>query len=559
MTRRTVLQTALFVSAGVYLTSLAFFLAPVLATSVGADDSYWILQAAGDNNGSYLTAFLTPLADAFEFEGQARTTALAYGERRVIALATMKLAVLFSVPPGVIWALLKVSLLVLSVAAVVFLLSQFRYRKPGGGISRISTSVIAFVALSLPLIGAIGAKAQTVGTVNGWMHYPSFTYGPFVVYLVVAACAIAAVRLADRRFGWLVVPLALVGVIAGFALNLTYEFLALTVPVTFLAVLMQPLPDVSGLWRRWRGRVVVLGAFGGAYTATFLWIRYRISQMACQLDSTCYSGTVIDLNPRTLVYSFLGAFPGGIDSVLAEQFEATGRQADGATATSVLLGVMAAGSLVVLCVLLFARGDRAVSDWRTSPRSLAPGEAVALVRIAALAAFIALGASAIGGVTARAVELVTTTAIPYRSGVITWLSIALVLAIVLRILLATRSRWFAGAIGLLAATAAITVVALVFPQNVLSAQVNRANANVQLIDEMHREVALGDDSTRGDNRRCESIASYLEGREAVSQRYIRSLAGAYGSFDYFYGAPYCSTGEGLELTSGQPLNESADR
>src|SRR5690554_2712810 len=113
---------------GAYIIVVIAILGPVLFASLGADDSYWVLEVAGQSQGSYWLAFWEPLTHAFEFNGQPRVTSLATSERRVLALLTIELATLFSIPPAVVWAGLKIALLGLGLIGVALFLKSLRFR-----------------------------------------------------------------------------------------------------------------------------------------------------------------------------------------------------------------------------------------------------------------------------------------------------------------------------------------------------------------------------------------------------------------------------------------------
>jgi hypothetical protein len=524
-----------------YFGVLLVILSPVIATSVGADDSYWILQVAPESDGSFWRVASEPLTHAFDFNGQPRTTALGTAERRVIALAAIHAAVLFSVPPALVWAVVKVSLLVLSVAALALFLSVFRFRGRDGAVRRFSARTRFAVLLVFPLILVVGAKAETVGTINGWLFYPSFTYGPFVACLLISSLAIVSARVLQTSLRAWGLPVVLVMVVIGFALNLSYEVHAVTIPVVVLSVLSQPLPRSGSRQADWRGRLIVLAALVGSFTVVFVWVRWRIAQMACYVDNSCYSGSVIDFDPRTLLLNVIGALPGRNGELVFANAEAAGRSVDGPTGLSVGLAILAIG----LVALLWA-------SW-TSRRSeiaavVAPGdERRGLLIVAVIALALGVGGAMITGLSQRAVEaLAETSVVAYRTGVLTWTSFAVVVACLLVAALITRIRVLRLLVVIVTVSAVAFSVAEYFPRNVVSAQINRAEAGVAFIDTLHREISLGDATRAGDARRCADIDAFLEGREQVSNRFVQSLRGAYETWDYFHAGDYCTTGAGLD-------------
>ena len=532
-------------SLSAYLVLLLVVLFPVLASSVGADDSYWLMEAAPDSGGSFRRAFWDPFLASFAFDAQARMTGLSEASRWVLALAVMKLSVAFSVPPVAIWALLKVFLLVLALVGAVVFLRAFRFRGADGGAARFGRTTIVAIVVLLPLLVVLGAKTQSIGTLNGWLNYPTITYGPFGAYLLLAAAALAASRLLDARFSRAVVPVAVLAAIAGVAVSFDYELMALSIPLVVLVLLVQPAPVAATRWARWRGRVVVGGVFALAFATSFAWIRVRISQMTCESAESCYSGTVLQVDPATLVRNLLGALPGGTGEFLAEQAERSGTPVPTATAASVLtaLGCVLLAALVL--AVLAARTPAAEPGVR-------PDEARGLLAVVGVGVVNALGATAITGISQRAVESLTSGAMAYRSGVVVWTALAFALAAAL-VLAWTRRRRIAGAIAAVAvAVLAVAVIATSLPANVVSAQVNRVQAGTVLVDTLHAEVALGDLSAVGDERRCDAILAFMGDRpkDEFSDRFVRTVQGAYRSFQLFYAQPFCSTKAGLDATTG---------
>ena len=63
-------------AAAVYVATLLVVLAPVLLSSVGADDRYWLLIKGPQADGSFVSAFWEPVRHAFDFDNQPRSTAL---------------------------------------------------------------------------------------------------------------------------------------------------------------------------------------------------------------------------------------------------------------------------------------------------------------------------------------------------------------------------------------------------------------------------------------------------------------------------------------------------
>lgn len=532
----------------IYIGITLIVLAPVLFSSVGGDDRFWILEAAPNSHGSYWQAFWGPLSHAFQFDGQARTTTLSLAERRVVALFTMDLATFFSVPPAAIWAAIKIAFLALGVFAVGAFLRQLRFRDSRGQISRIQPASIAFITIALPLTIALGAKAQNVLSLNGWNFYPTLTYGPLVVFLLFSVFVLKCSTLLQRNYRLWVAPVTIVMAVAALVFNLSYELLALTIPLSTLALVLQPLPAESTLWRRWRGKLTVFVALAGTYSIIFVWIRWRLSEMACHLTDTCYPGTVVSLNRHTLWSNFVGALPGHNGAFVGQQAKSTGRDFPNVSSLSVVVAVLGAAALLGLWVCWKARQKARATDGDAAEESTiaTPGDDIrGLLIVIATGLVIAVGSALITGITLRAVEMVQTPMLPYRNGVVTWSALALSGLAGVRLLMVIR--WRAVGYGAVAVLMVVLIggISLYLPRNVMSAQENRSSAGRPFADTLHWEVAMGDNSAAGDERRCEFIRTYQSHQKKPTAQFIRAMNGAYGSYDFYHHKSYCSTGLGL--------------
>jgi hypothetical protein len=541
-------------AAAVYVATIVVVLAPVLLSSIGADDRYWLLIKGPQADGSFVTAFWEPVRHAFDFDNQPRSTALSFSERAVLAMATMKIATTFAIPPLLVWAGVKLALFVLMLVAARVFLGQVRYRGRDGVVRGLEPASIAFVTLLLPLTIAIGAKAQNVSSFNGWNNYPTIAYGAFSAYLLAAALVLRLSRSLDQRYARGVVPVVVLMAFIGFALNLSYELTALVVPLTLVVLALQPSTHPDGsLWRRWRGRATVFLALAVPYTVVFWWIRRQISQMACQATDSCYAGTVVRVEPRTLLDNFVGALPGNNSALVTEQVERAGAPFPHASATSLVVAVLAVVAVWVLWSTWRAREprvdgapshDTSTHDTSTHDTS-SHDDSRGLLAVVVVAATMAVGSSVITGISERAVEGLTSGSVSYRSGVVTWASLALLGLVAVRLL--ARSRRRVVGVGAYVALTAVLVgcVTLYLPRNIVSAQLNRAEPATVFADTIHHEVVVGELKPRADDRRCAAIAAELVRHGDSMPASVQPIIdGAYLSFEMFHDAPYCSTGIG---------------
>lgn len=532
-----------------YVAVVVILLAPVLLTSVGVDDRNWILERGPMNDGSAWEAVWRPLTRALDFERSPRGTALAISDRSVVALLTMKIAITFSIPPMIVWAALKLTLFALSIVAVWAFLRQVTFRDDAGDVRGLAPRSIAFITIALPVTIAIGAKSQNLSSLNGWNHYPTLTWGTFAGYFLFAALVLKLSHLLQRNFRvWIVVPVALLMVISGIAINLSYEMVALTIPISVLVLLLQPLAAGKTWWHRWRAKIIVLAPLLVSFTSLFIWIRYLMSQRECLATTSCYTGTVLEIRPRTVFYNFVGAMPGNNADLVHRQAARIGRPFPDPGPTSVVLAIVAVLLMWALWASWKAR-ERVPVRTPGSASGPAGGDTRGLLGVILLALCIAAGSSVLTGITERAVEKIQTPLISYRSSVVTWSALALAALVIVLLLLRSRVRplaWVSAAVLTIVITVAI---AMYFPRNVMSAQVNRQSPATRYADTLQLELALGGTSTTADERRCREISAELERRGLPSTAPSgRTTDSAYRAFEFYHGQPYCSTGAGKSAT-----------
>lgn len=527
---------------------VACFLAialPVLTYPVQADDGYWILNEPTAVNNSILQAYTQSLAEAFTFEGQPRTTALATGERRALAIVAMNFATTFTVPPWVPWALFKVMWLLVNISALALFVIRLTYRDSLGvtrGLSR--TSILSIVIL-FPVVLAAGIEMETVLLNNGWIFYPNLTYLPFGVYLLVATLLLALEGPVRRSpLLWGPPSFLLLGGIA-LAISLQYELMALAIPVGILALVLKPVDGDSWL-SRWRGKLFLGGVFGGVYTLIFLWTRWQISQMACHANGTCYQGNVIQIDPGAIVRNITASLPGpGIQAAFDAGPDALGSRVFWA---SVIIGVIASLTAATTLFLLLQRGkpEREISAPLVRPANI-DTDRRGLFVVVMLMLVIVVGSAIITGITERAVERLVEPISPYRVGVIIWsaMSVALI-ALGLCGLSLIRNRARAArllVVPMVIAVALVGVVAGASLWNNLLINEERLRAPTQkALSEIHWQVALGDASAAGDTARCELLDRYWATYDNPSNSARLVVRGAQRAFQLHHGQPFCSRG-----------------
>lgn len=530
---------------GLYVACLAVLAWPALAYPVGADDAYWILAEPSNVNNSIIQAYTQSLADAFTFEGQPRTTALATGERRALAIVAMNFATTFSVPPAVPWAFFKVTWLLVNFAAVALFMSRLRFRDTGGLIRGLSRTTIVATLVLFPVLLTVGIEMETVGLTNGWIFYPNLTYLPFGVYLLVAVLLTELERPVRRNPAlWGIPSLLLVGLIA-FALSLQYELMALAIPVGVLALILKP-TEGDTWWLRWRGKILLGGMFGGSYTAVFLWTRWQISKMACQLDGSCYQGNVIQIDPVVILNNFTASLPGpGFQAALEAGTDVLNSRSFW---LSILIGTVATLLAVAILNLRLRNSEQETSEGGTSTiRGGLADDRRGLLLIVLLMVIIAIGSTIITGMTERAVERLQEPISSYRVGVIIWSAMVLALTAaglytlsLVRWRSATRRAMAVPALLLAAVIAVGSGLAL---WNNLGENGERFERPTQrALSEIHWEVALGDTSVAAGTARCELLDRYWDSFNNPTGTAERTVRGAQRAFRLYHGQEFCLEG-----------------
>lgn len=514
---------------------------PIVAYPVRADDQYWILIMPPRAEGSALLAYFQPFQSIFGDDGtQLRATAAAYGERRLAAVIVMAVAVWLAAPPAVIWAVMKVALLVGVVATLIFFLRTFRFWHKNTP-TALSPHVVLTIAIFAPLIVLAAAEVGTYRLNNGWIFYPVLTYTPFIWYLGVSLLLIGLERFASdqKRWKWLV-AMAASGFV-GFFLNFAYEVVALAVPLSCVILLAYAGKDrpLSVAW--WRAKLTILVPFGLSYTAMFLWIRWRLSSAQCRLDGTCYEGTLLEFSGSAIINNLLGALP------WAAPIEFARIVANGGLDRGMLLSVAIAGlAAVSLFVFGMRIASKSVGSMHASTRQRS--DIVGLSWIVGFMLAAVLGITVITAISQRAVERLQEPLSPYRAGPTIWMGLAIVLAcvaVMIWMALSTNrlgrpapSRW-RGVFVLLVFAGTVVLVGSQHWQNVREYRDIASSTSSQALDRIHAEVARGDTSERGNERRCELLADYERAVSVSNQTVRQTLSGADASFILYHGQSFC--------------------
>lgn len=530
----------------VYVVCLLVIAFPVLAYPVQADDGYWILNEPSAVNNSIVQAYTQSLAEAFTFEGQPRTTALATAERRALAILTMAFSTTFAVPPWVPWGVFKVMWLIVNISALALFVTKLKFRDASGVTRRLSRQSILSIIVLFPVVLVAGIEMETVLLNNGWLFYPNLTYLPFGVYLLVATLLIVLEGPVRRTpLVWGPPSILLLGIIA-FAISLQYELMALAIPVGILALILEPV-DGPSWFSRWRGKVLLGSAFGGVYSLVFLWTRWQISQMPCHANGTCYQGNVIQIDPGAIVRNFTASLPGpGIQAALDAGSSVIDSRVFWA---SLVVGVLAALSGASVLYLLLRRGDlgRKGTGLNVDRPAGIEADRRGLLVIVLLMLVIAVGSTIITGITQRAVERLVEPISSYRVGVIIWsaVSVAVIALGIYGVSLIRGRLQHAKALSVSVVVGAVLLgvtAGSALWNNILINEERLREPTQKALSEIHWEVALGDRSVEGDLARCELLDRYWSTYNNPSSSARLVVQGAQSAFQLHHGLPFCSVG-----------------
>lgn len=531
----------------VFVSCWLLLMGPAIAWSVAADDSYYILESGPMLDGSAYNAIVRNFTDSLEFTGQPRTAAFAYAERRILAMIVMQAAVSTAVAPWVYWAITKLLLIGLVLLSMYVFIRTTRIADRERGpwqVSRSDATLVVFVVLTMmPAL----VTTQAIGYSNGWLFYPTLSILPLAVFLFFAALGIQLSRLLAGSWGWLALSLPL-GFLGGFGVTFAYEVYVVFVPVLVGAVVIQPWVQSISVARQVKARVALLASFLIPFASMFSWARWRISQMACFSSDTCYEGTVIEFSFSTVYRSFIGVIPGSTWDWAISAGERWNREPWTILPAAALIGLLFVLAAAVIASAIKQRAWMAVQDNSTGIRETNVGNATIWWNVV-LFAGLAFSASTITAITATAQNRIDILPVPYRTGAI--VAIALAFAVVLAVWATIRSS--AKNQSLLTQVAAsslaiglLVAVPMSFVANTTTAQVTRSTINYQTIDRIHDAVARGNLTVEADSLRCQTLRDYIAlSPEIGFGRGDRTIEMAYGAFEYYHGASFCSERVGI--------------
>lgn len=527
--------------AGAVVVGVLVMLWPAVAAPLNADQRYMYLNASGRVQGNWLDIVGIPWSEIDYRARQGRVTPIGYIIQWFFYSFIAEFAVATGTPIVVLHGLQKILLFAVMVACVAFFAKSLRGRDRNGGLVGLSSSTIWIVVAATAVLGAAGMQAHLQFR-NGWLTYPVLTYGAVIFGFGVPALALWLTRrMGERPTGWRTTVVVVAMLVTGIFLNVSYELYYAAFPATIVALLVQPSPRGSA---RKPARLAALTA-GTVLTASFITCFLAIRRWtAGKCADDCYAGVDAQLGAHTLEtswYNLASSLPlSGRSELLADISQLGFERLPGPFSSPLtFICVIAIVGLMGVRILAgppASRQSSRLDEDAVTPRR--PGQGGAAVRGAAVALVLGLGSAGIMSVSAQASEIILGIGYPYRHIVVTWVSLCVAGVLCLIAIDVVRPLLGIGA-WVAVTAAAILVIGTILPANLVATRAEHLGARSQVVDAIHREVVLGDRTRLGDERRCATLALLREYDVPLgTQRRISTSA--FGAYEYFHGAPYCS-------------------
>ena len=531
---------------GVLVTSVVVgvLLLPVLTAPVTGDDR-WVYPTMGSYPSWTLLDDLRSIPEWWERRvSLGRVNVLTLLERRAAARGVIETAMALQIPLAHALGLLKGLLVGVAVLTMAAFVRTLRWRDGDGALVRASGRSVVLATLGGALLFAAGAQAQapSLSGRNGWLNYPTSTYGAVVSILGVAALVLWMTRLvAEQRH-----RLAALGslVLLGIVTNFRYELVFAAVPLAMIALLLFPVTDREHAEQGRRAKWLAAAAYAGSFT--LLLVPLRLLLRASCAEGDCYEGVRPSLGAavlRTFVVNVASSVPGAGQGPLREFLANWGVSTDRLftpTPASVLiaLAVVAAFAVVWLAAVPSDRRGEAApgagsagdaADARAEVRLLLAGALVCLLG--------ALGAAGVMSLSAGAHRSVTEVGHLYRHAVVTWAGIAWALALAVTAAVAAgQGRGWSRRAGPWFALAVVTGVlaAVLVPANQRSLQANRVR--MEPTEDLYAALARGPTPNESNADRCALVEQV---RATVGDRARAILVNTRATYERYWGEVFC--------------------
>lgn len=525
------------------------FMKPVLLAPVAGDDRKWFPEVAvlqswnvADEVGQ-LPQWWDQRID------RGRANVLTDLERRSAGRLVIETSVHTGTPTYVVLGVLKLLIAAAAVLTFAALLKTVRWRRHDGALVRLSGRTILLCTLLGGVVFALGSQPafHEVNGRNGWVNYPTHTYGAVVSILGVTALVLWLTRVyAEGRYR---LPIVLGLVALAVLTNFRYELVFTAAPLTLIALLLVPLTPADRAAEGRRAKWITGLAYVGTFTTLLVALRVYVRRV-CEVDG-CYTGTTPRLSSEivhVLWQNIWSSFPGTTAPRVADFIETWGVSSDrmyAPTTISIALGICMA--VAMLAGWWSARPEQSSHHVATEPETTEPEtggpetggpdadeiarglDEARLLLLGGLLCF--LGAVGAAGVMSLSVEAQVTSelGLPYRHTVLTWAGIAW--ALTLGVLALGHRSPRAGTASMVALSLGVGIAAaFLLPANERSLTADRV-AN-QATAAAFAALVNGDLSDAANTHRCRLVPEIREERDDVA-RFVDK------AFQRYWGTDFC--------------------
>jgi hypothetical protein len=514
------------------------FMKPVLVAPVAGDDRVWYPQVGALE--SYNVADEVEQLPRWWMKRtqNGRVNVMTQFERRAAGRMVVETSVDTGAPTYVVHGVLKLLLSALAVATLAALLKSLRGRRRDGGLVRLSGRTVALCTLVGGVLFALGSQPpfHDVNGRNGWVTYPTHTYGAVVSILGVTALVLWLSRLyAEGRFR---IPIVLGLVFLAVVTNFRYELVFPAGPLALIALLLVPVTSKERAAEGRRAKWVTGVSFVGVFMTMLVVLRVYLRQLCANDVGGCYLGVTPRLSweiPSTFWDNLASSVPGTTAPRVVEFVENSGISSDGMytpTPWSLVVGIVMA--LVLLAGWWSARAagvhEPVIADEAPVDDGIARGSDEG--RLLAMAAVLCLlGALGAAGVMSLSVSAQDTTqlGLPYRNTVITWAGVAWALGVG-ALALRHRSPRAAAAGWVVLSVAVGVAAACLLPANERSLMADRVDT--QATAAAFAALVNGDLSEDANDHRCRLLPKIVEERDHAALHFD-------AAFQRHWGQDFC--------------------
>ena len=407
------------------------FMKPVLLAPVAGDDRVWYPEVGAVESWSVADEIGLVPQWWHERTNKGRVNVMTDLERRTAGRMVIESSVDTGTPTYVVNGVLKVLLAAVAVLTLAALLKSLRRRRQDGALVRLSGRTVLLGTLAGAVLFALGSQPpfHEVNGRNGWVNYPTHTYGAVVSILGVAALVLWLTRLyAEGRFR---VPIVLVLVALAVVTNFRYELVFPAGPLALIALLLVPVTPADRAAEGRRAKWVTGVAYVGVFVTVLVLLRVYLRRL-CEAD-TCYLGVTPNLSwdiASTFWLNVVSSVPGATAPRVAEFVRSWGVSTDGMYTPTPWSMVVGAGLAAALLAGWWStrpaaspEPDPAAHPPVDDDIARGPDEGRLLVLGAALCLLGALGAAGVMSLSVNA-QGSTELGVPYRHTVVTWAGLA---------------------------------------------------------------------------------------------------------------------------------------